>query len=204
MTIYKHTPVEVGEIVRQFISKYVAMSDEELAAVARVIEIRHFDKKTIVTRQGEIEAYLNMVAKGLARKYFIHPKKKEEQVIHLAKEGDFICNLESFTSVKPSPSVIETIEPTTFLCISKQKLDDLYLRIPKVERLGRLVITQQFIENEHWEYNRSLYNSQERFIHFVNENADLIQRVPQKILASYLNIKPETFSRLKHLLRAGQ
>jgi hypothetical protein len=44
-------------------------------------------------------------------------------------------------------------------------------------------------------------NSHERFIHFIKENPDLLQRVPQKYLASYLNIKPETFSRLKHLLK---
>ena len=44
------------------------------------------------------------------------------------------------------------------------------------------------------------FSTRERFVKFMNENTDLIQRVPQKYLASYLNIKPETFSRLKHLM----
>jgi hypothetical protein len=56
-------------------------------------------------------------------------------------------------------------------------------------------------EKESFEYNRVRLTSQERFINFIRNNGNLPQRVPQKYLASYLNMKPETFSRLKHLMK---
>jgi hypothetical protein len=56
-------------------------------------------------------------------------------------------------------------------------------------------------QKEDWEYDRMRLNTRERFVQFIHNNSELLQRVPQKYLASYLNIKPETFSRMKHLLQ---
>jgi hypothetical protein len=70
-----------------------------------------------------------------------------------------------------------------------------------MERLGRLVITEQFLSWEGFDYDRLRLSSSERFVNFIRSNADLLQRIPQKYLASYLNMKPETFSRLKHLVK---
>jgi hypothetical protein len=71
-----------------------------------------------------------------------------------------------------------------------------------MERLGRLVITFTLIQRDKWNMQMMKLTPRERFLKFVERNPDLIQRVPQKQLASYLNIQPETFSRFKHLLRA--
>jgi hypothetical protein len=81
-----------------------------------------------------------------------------------------------------------------------QHAEEFYRMGAKMERLGRLIVTEQFLNKENWEYDRMRLDSHERFIRFVEGNPDLLRRVPQKYLASYLNIKPETFSRLKHLL----
>jgi hypothetical protein len=70
-----------------------------------------------------------------------------------------------------------------------------------MERMGRLIATQQFLSRENFEYDRIRLSSSDRFLNFVRNNSDLLQRVPQKYLASYLNMKPETFSRLKHLVK---
>jgi CRP-like cAMP-binding protein len=191
--------MQIMDRAQEFVSKYITLNEEEFMTVVRALEIREFGKKQLLTRQGEVEQYLNFVAQGLARKFFY--KNKEEMVTHIAKENEIICCYESFTACTPSAYVIETIEPTAFISISRQKLEDIYLAVPKMERLARMVITEQFIANEHWEFDRVRYGSRERFIQFVKENSDLLQRVPQKFLASYLNIKPETFSRLKHLLK---
>jgi len=190
---------QLFDAVSDFVSKYVALSNEDIAKISESMVVREFCKKELLTKEGEVEGYLNFVAQGLVRKFF--RKGKEEKVTHIAKEGEFVCCYESYVSGRPSPYEIETIEPTICISISKQKMDNLYLQVPKVERLGRLVLTEQFIFNEHWEYDRVRYDSQERFINFIRDNSELFQRVPQKFLASYLNIQPETFSRMKHLLK---
>jgi CRP-like cAMP-binding protein len=184
---------------RQYISRFVHLSPEEFSVLAQRLETRHFDKRRLLINEGEVEYYLNFVVKGLARKFFY--RNREEMVTQIAKESDLICCYDSFLSGVPSNYAVETIEPTTFISISKQNVEELFLQNTKMERLGRLIVTEQFLNKEYWEYDRMRLDSHERFIRFIEDNPDLLQRVSQKFLASYLNIKPETFSRLKHLLR---
>ncbi len=74
-------------------------------------------------------------------------------------------------------------------------------QIPGFERLGRLMISDLFIKSDNRYFNQLRKSTRERFLEYVRNHPDMVQRVPQKHLASFLNIKPETFSRLKHLTR---
>jgi CRP-like cAMP-binding protein len=98
---------------------------------------------------------------------------------------------------------VEAIEPTTLVSITYDDLETIYARSGKMEHLGRLIITYTMVLKDRWQMQLVMHTPRERFIRFVNHNPELLQRVPQKFLASYLNIKPETFSRFKHLVRAG-
>lgn len=186
-------------LLRKYLSQFVVLADEELDALMNEIEVSSYDKKVRLADIGDVEMYLHFIVKGLARKYFY--KGKDEIITQIAKEGELICSSVSFFSGKPSGYIVETIEPTTFYSLHKEKLDQLYKRFPNMEKMSRLIITELFLQKEYWELERIRYTTKERFVRFMGENPDLFQRVPQKYLASYLNIKPETFSRLKHLLR---
>jgi hypothetical protein len=70
-----------------------------------------------------------------------------------------------------------------------------------MERTGRMLISFAMIIKDRWQLNMMKLSPRERFLSFVKKKPELIQRVPQKYLASFLNIQPETFSRFKHLLR---
>jgi CRP-like cAMP-binding protein len=187
-------------ILQKYIDQFIDLPAEELEALINSIEVRSVDKKVRLTDVNETEKYLYFVIKGLARKYFL--KGKEEVITQIAKEGELISSSVSYFSGMPSGYVIETIEPTTFYSLHHDRAEQLYSRYPKLERLSRLIITELFLQKEVWELERIRYSTKERFLRFMTENPELFQRVPQKFLASYLNIKPETFSRLKHLLRA--
>ncbi|OQP63006.1 Crp/Fnr family transcriptional regulator [Niastella populi] len=186
-------------ILQKYIDQFIDLPAEELEALINSIEVRSVDKKVRLTDVNETEKYLYFVIKGLARKFFV--KGKEEIITQIAKEGELISSSVSYFSGNPSGYVVETIEPTTFYSLHHDKAEQLYSRYPKLERLSRLIITELFLQKEVWELERIRYSTKERFLRFMNENPELFQRVPQKYLASYLNIKPETFSRLKHLLR---
>ncbi len=164
-----------------------------------MLVIRSFDKKQQLLQIGEVENYMNFVVKGLARMYFC--RGKTEVITNIAKEGELLSSSASFLSGTPSYYIVETLEPTTFLSLSRQHLDKLYRESPRIERLGRLMITHFVLQKEEWELECMRLDTRERFLHFVESNPELMLRVPQKYLASYLNMKPETFSRLKHLLK---
>ena len=175
------------------------MSSEEFGWIAPYFEIRKFDKKTKVLKTGETDGYFNIIMKGLARKYLLVNKK--EITIQLSTEGHMIHSEISFNLQKPSDCIIEAIEPVTFLSMSYSNLQMIYEKYPKTEKLGRMIITEMFIKKDQRDFRQLNTTTRERFLDYIHNHPDMLQRVPQKYLASYLNIKPETFSRLKHLLR---
>ena len=187
------------ELLRQYVSDYAALTDEDFAVLASKIVVRNFDKHVLLIQPGEVERYMNFVTKGLVRTYFY--KGRTEVVTVLAKERELVSASASFLSGEPSNYFVETLEPTTLLSISREDLDEVYRQSNRVERLGRLMTTQFVLVKEEWEQEYMRLDTRERFIRFVEKDPELIQRVPQKYLASYLNMKPETFSRLKHLLK---
>lgn len=188
------------DAVYKYLIRFVEITNEEFAYLSKFIEVRHLNKKVQLVSIGEKEKYVNFLIKGLVRKFFY--RQKEEVITQIAKEGDLICSSVSFLSGYNSDYVVETIEPTTVLSVSAENLEKIYSQSYKMERLGRLVIIDWLLQKEYWENERIKQGPKERFLNFISNNPDLLIRVPQKYLASYLNIKPETFSRYKHLLQS--
>ena len=183
-----------------FLNKFIPLSlDEYNELIAPCIIRRHFDKKSIVTTAGEVENYINFIDSGLVRKYY--KRINEEINTQISYEGHIIHSQESFHSRTPSEYSIETIEPTELSSITYECLEKMYSSSEKMQRLGRLIITATMVLKDKWQSQLVKLSPRERFISFVTRHPELMQRVPQKYLASYLNIKPETFSRFKHLVK---
>jgi CRP-like cAMP-binding protein len=187
------------DILYHYFLKFVEMSREEFDLIALAFEVRKFDKKTKVVSIGEVEQYFNIIMKGLVRKYMI--AKKKEITTQLSIEGHMIYSEISFNLRQPSDCIIETIEPSILLSISYDSVSKIYEKYPATERLGRLIITDMFIKKDHRDFEQLNKTTRERFLEYMHNHPHMLQRIPQKYLASYLNIKPETFSRLKHLMR---
>ena len=183
-----------------FLNKFIPLSlDEYNELIVPCVIQRHFNKKSIITYTGEVENYINFIDSGLVRKYY--KKANEEVNTQISYEGHIIHSQESFHSRIPSEYSIETIEPTELTSITYECLERIYSSSEKMQRLGRLVITATMVLKDKWQSQLVKLSPRERFISFVTRHPELMQRVPQKYLASYLNIKPETFSRFKHLVK---
>ena len=182
-----------------YLNKFVPLCEEEFQKFIKPYLLeRRFEKKEIVSRPVEVEDYLNFIVEGLVRKYY--QKDNEEVNTQISHEGHIIHSQESFHSRKPSEYFVETLEPTTFISITYNDPEKLYGHHIKLERLGRLVITYTMVQKDRWQMQMIKMSPRERFLFFVHRHPDLLQRVPQKHLASFLNIQPETFSRFKHLV----
>lgn len=191
--------MDASKAFHQYLNKFVELSDEEFnEKVMPYLSIRKFAKKEMLTRAGEVENWLNFIGRGLIRKYYL--KGREEINTQISVEGHIIHSQESFHSRTPSEYFVETIEPSIVASITFDNLESFFDQSKKMEHLGRLVITHTMVLKDRWQMQLVKLTPRERFIHFVTKNPELLQRVPQKFLASYLNIKPETFSRFKHLL----
>jgi CRP-like cAMP-binding protein len=188
--------------VYHYINQFVHLTPSEFSAFSELAQVRHFDRRVKLIEVGEIETHLNFICKGLIRKYFY--RQGEEVITQIAKEDELICSSVSFLSGIPSDYSVETIEPSTVISLSRNNMEKLYSMGPKMERMGRLVTIDWLLRKECWEHTRIQYGPKERFLKFVTDHPHLISRVPQKYLASYLNMKPETFSRYKRLIADGE
>lgn len=192
--------MEPLELFLSFLNKFVPLDAEEFHRIFLPhIETRNFRKKEIITHSGEVEDYINFVGRGLVRKYFVN--EGSEIITQIAREGQIIHSQVSFYSESPSDYTLEAIEPTTLLSVSKKNMEAVYSTNADMERMGRLIVTYIMIVNDRWQMSLLKQAPRERFLQFVQNNSELMQRVPQKYLASLLNIQPETFSRFKHLLK---
>lgn len=192
--------MEAARLFLGYLRKFINLSDEEFAQyLTPVIKIRKLDKKEVLTRAGEVENNIYFITKGLIRKYYL--KHREEINTQLSFEGHIIHSQESFHSRTASEYFVETIEPSVVVTMTYDDLEALFAKSPKLEHMGRLIITHTMVLKDRWQMQIVKMTPRERFLNFVTRNPELMQRVPQKYLASYLNIKPETFSRFKHLLR---
>lgn len=183
-----------------FLNKFIPLSEDEFNEFIHPCIIkRSFKKKAIILHAGEVENYINFIESGLARKYY---KKGHEEInTQISNEGHIIHAQESFHSRTPSEYFIETIEPTEFSSITYDCLEKMYSSSEKMQRLGRLVVTATMVLKDKRQSQLVKLTPRERFIRFVTKHPELMQRVPQKYLASYLHIKPETFSRFKHMVK---
>jgi CRP-like cAMP-binding protein len=192
--------MEATDLLFLYLNKFVPVTKEDYNEwLAPYLKIRKFGKKEIVTKFGEVENYFNFIITGLVRKYY--KKGKEEINTQISHENQIIHAQESFHSRRPSEYTIETIEPTVMVSITYDDLEKANAGSQKMEHMSRMIITNALVIKDNWQMQIIKMTPRERFLHFVQKNPELVQRVPQKFLASFLNIKPETFSRFKHLIR---
>lgn len=192
--------MDAAKAFHEYLSRFIELSDEEFKTyLLPFITIRKFGKKELLTRAGEVENWFNFIGKGLIRKYYL--RDREEINTQISLEGHIIHSQESFHSRTPSEYYVEAIEPSIVASVTYDNMEAAYTQSQKMEHLGRLVITYTMVLKDRWQMRLVKLNPRERFIQFVTRNPELVLRVPQKFLASYLNIKPETFSRFKHLIK---
>lgn len=180
-----------------YLKRFMELSRSDFDMLVPLLELRTFDKKTIMVQQGEVDNYLNIVLKGLVRKYV--RTQKGEVTIQLATEGHVVQSEISFHKRIPSDVILETLENTVVASIHYENMQQALQTLPFAEALGRSIVVHMFIKRDLSYMDQLKMTTRERFLRYLTNHPHMLQRVPQKILASYLNIKPETFSRLKHL-----
>lgn len=190
------------EYLYRYFHRFMPLSDSDIIELLGYCEFRRFDKKETIVKEGEIENYLSMVIEGLVMKSVT--VKKNEAILQLATEGHVVSSELSFLTRTPSPVSIKTLEPSMLISISYDRMQDALENYPPGEMLGRMILERMYIIKDERKFTWQAKDMRQRFLDYIEHHPHMLQRVPQKYLASYLNIKPETFSRLKHLTRKSK
>jgi CRP-like cAMP-binding protein len=158
-------------------------------------------KKEFLLKQGQKEEYVYFLVEGLLHQYFF--KGKEMISTDFFPAGRITGGMVSFLSGEPSYYFLQAIEPCELICLSKSNLARLYQSDKKWQYIGRLILTNYLMRQEKEIMDTIRLTMRERYVQFARNYPELIEKVPHRRIASFLNIKPETFSRLKPLLING-
>lgn len=167
------------------------LSDELRAYIRRVLLRKEYQKGEIILHEGEIPKYIFFIEKGLVKCYNF--KKWRQRTSWLMMEGDFFVEVESFFPQTPSTRTIEAAEDCELYFISYARLQQAYALFPEFNLQGRKILEYYYVLSE----KRNSMREQpafDRFIFLMDNQPELVGRVKEKILASYLGMAPETFS----------
>lgn len=178
------------------LQQFTAFSETDLLILSQYFKPISYDKDTIILDIGEINDKLYFVEEGVLQEFSYH--EEEQTNTHwLMPEGSFVYSTVSFINEVPTEMGIKAIEKVKLLYITKPDLQIIYEKVPQMERVGRLVTEQTLTEYEKFLLLIRYRSSEEKLAWFEETFPTLVNRVPQKYIASYLNIRPETLSRVR-------
>nr|WKN37428.1 Crp/Fnr family transcriptional regulator [Tunicatimonas sp. TK19036] len=183
------------EKILEYIAKYVPLTAEEQASILKDVPYKTFKKGTYILKQGQIskECYFNI--QGLVRQYELI--EGEEKTTYFYSEGEAIVAFES--AAKEIPCQYNWVcEEDTVLVIGRiDGIEDAYNRNPKLEVMSKLFIGQEFGKYQDLSSSLITLSPEQRYLRLLEKRPDLLNRVAQYHIASYLGIKPETLSRIR-------
>ncbi|GGD62448.1 cyclic nucleotide-binding protein [Emticicia aquatilis] len=191
------------ESIQNYISRFVSLTPEELSVVKNCMQLREFPKKTVLLNAGDVCNFEAYVLKGCIREYFID-HKGQELTLEFAVEDWWVSDITSFENQTPSIMYIETLEDCELLVLSRASKDELLARVPKLERMFRLMIQRHLSVLQKRLFRTVSYTAMDKFEEFLKRYPSLPQRVPQHYIASYLGITPEFLSKLRKRQMKGE
>ncbi|HEY1165965.1 MAG TPA: Crp/Fnr family transcriptional regulator [Chitinophaga sp.] len=180
----------------KYFKNYFPLTAKEKEALTLRFTERNIKRRGFILQQGDICKHFTFVVSGCFKLYATDNTGKEHNLV-FAAENDWITDLASFYSEKPSAVYIEAVEPSVILQIKHKDLLDLYINYHKFDRNFRIIIEQKYIELQ----NRVLQNisvtAEERYRNFLLQHPQLANRLPGTQIASYLGITPEFLSKIR-------
>jgi len=178
------------------VNRSVTFLKEELAIFHDLLEHRVYPKKSFILREGEVCNFEGYVIKGCTRTYYID-ENGSEVILQFGIEDWWLGDIASFHQQSPSKLFIETIEETELLGFTPQTKEELLFKVPKFERVFRLLVQRNLSATQNRLFRTISQNAEQRYLDFINKYPSVPQRVPQHYIASYLGISPEFLSKTK-------
>ncbi len=173
--------------------RFLATEETEFLKLWHLVTFKQND---LITQAGAIERYFYVVLEGVQAIYLLN-QKGEKVVLGFSYKGSPSGVFDSFIYQKPSDSFLEALRPSKLLAISRNDYLNLFENNPSFHEWGHHFFKEILFGRLSREVELLTLSAQERYVAFMKRCPKELQVIPQKYLASYLNMTPETFSRLR-------
>ena len=184
------------------IRRYVEFSEDNADKLIQITEIKKIRKRQFIDQPGFVSRYRNYVISGAFRSYYVDEEGKEHTV-QIAVDDWFISDFYSYITQTPAILFVEALEDSTILRMEYNDIETLCSQMHPLSEYFRVSTERAFAFSR----NRALSNlsktAEDRFLEFNNRYPDIIERVPQYIVASYLGMTPEFLSKIRKRLESA-
>jgi CRP-like cAMP-binding protein len=184
------------DLILKNISRFITLTSEEEQYFTSLLKLKKLKKKQYLLQEGDVVRYDYFVNKGCLRTYSID-EKGQEHVVQFSIEDWWTGDMYSFLTQTPARYTIDAIEDTELLCLERNALEELYIKVPKFERFFRHLLQNAFISLQERIIAGLSQPADERYCTFINKYPAMEKRLPLKQIASYLGITPESLSRIR-------
>lgn len=183
------------DIARELARKYSTMTYDELDILESVLVPMKFAKGEIILKEGDVCEHVYYVERGLTRQFYF--KNGKELTEHIGVEHSIVMCIESLFMEKPTHLQLEALEPTLIYAMPKRKLEEVALHNVNIQILFRKILEESLIISQVHADMLRFETAQDRYLKLCKLSPQVVLRAPLVYVASYLQMTPETLSRVR-------
>lgn len=183
------------DIARELARKYSTMTHDELDILESVLVPMKFAKGEIILKEGDVCEHVYYVERGLTRQFYF--KNGKELTEHIGVEHSIVMCIESLFMEKPTHLQLEALEPTLIYAMPKRKLEEVALHNVNIQILFRKILEESLIISQVHADMLRFETAQDRYLKLYKLSPQVVLRAPLVYVASYLQMTPETLSRVR-------
>ena len=183
------------DVARELARRYSTMTHEELDLLESILVPMKYAKNEMILREGETCTNIYWVVKGLVRQFYY--KNGKELTEYMATENNIVMCIESLFLEQPTHLQIKAIEPTVLIAIPKIDLETVAMKSVNIQILYRKILEESLILSQIHADMLRFESAQDRYQKLIKRQPQLVLRAPLVYIASYLQMTPETLSRVR-------
>lgn len=174
---------------------------QDIQVLLKTARFRTFEVQDYLLREGSLDSTIYFIRKGLLRTFVIDARG-EEITTALLWENQIYANYDAILFEQPARSFVQALEKTEVICLDFEKAQVILNQNPKLEAnrkyIFRNILKRSIIRSESF----VLLTPEERYLDFVKQNPDIVNRVPGKYIANVLGVTPVSLSRIRRRIAA--
>lgn len=183
------------DIARELARKYSTMTHDELDVLEDLLMPVKYGKGERILSEGEVCTGISYIEKGLVRQYYI--KNGKEVTEHLGVDHSIFMCIESLFKEEPSHLQVEALEPTLVYILPKAKLEAAAMRNVNIQMLYRKILEESLIQSQVHADLMRFETAPNKYKRLCEMNPQVVLRAPLTYIANYLQMTPETLSRIR-------